>query len=66
VVVDHRAVAKFLALRQPTLNSDFHCVENLRWKVTVGRDAPFENYLLRLNCVGKRVVPGDERAACAK
>ena len=64
--IDHRAVAKFLALHQSTLNSDFHCIENLRWKVTVGGDAPFENYLLRLDCVGKRVDPGNKRAACAK
>ena len=52
-VIDHRAVAKFLALCQPTLNSDFHRVKNLRWKVTVGGDAPFDNYLLHLDCVGK-------------
>ena len=65
-VIDHRAVTKFLTLRQPTLNSDFHCVENLCWKVTVGGEAPFENYLLRLDCVGKRVDPSGERAVCAK
>ena len=64
--IDHQAVAKFLALCQPTLNSDFHRVENLRWKVTVGGDAPFENYLLHLDCVGKRIDPGNKRAACAK
>ena len=64
--IDHQAVAKFLALHQPTLNSDFHCIENLCLKVTVGGDAPFENYLLHLDCVGKRVDPGNERAVCAK
>ncbi len=65
-VIDHGVVAKFLALRQPTLNSDFHCIENLCWKVTVGGNAPSENYILRLDCVGKRVDPGNKRAACAK
>ncbi len=65
-VVDHRAVAKFLALCQPTLNSDFHRVEYLCWKVNVSSNAPFANYLLHLDCVGKRVDPGVKRAACAK
>ncbi len=65
-VIDHPAVTKILGLRQPTLNSNFHRVENLCWKVTVGGDGPFENYLLRLDCVGKRVDPGNERAAHAK
>ena len=55
VVIDHRAIAKFLALCQLTLNPDFHCIENLCWKVALGGDAPFENYLLHLDCVGKKV-----------
>ncbi len=65
-VIDHPAVAIFLALHQPTLNSDFHCVEDLRWKVAVGGDAYFENYLFCLDFIGKRVDPGNKRAACAK
>jgi hypothetical protein len=55
-----------MARQKKALNSDFHCGENLRWKVYLSAAKRPLNYHLRLDCVGERVDPGDERVVCVK
>ncbi len=46
-VVDHRAVANFLALPQPTLG-----IQKLCWEVAIGGNVPFEDDFLVWMAVG--------------
>ena len=56
-IFDHQAVANFLALRQPTLNPDFHRAENLCWEVAIGGNAPLKIIFSVLIALARELTP---------